>query len=535
MRPLRIAAVLLLTLCCASSPLRAQPEEPKLVVVIVVDQMRADYPVRYASLLQHGLKQLTSRGAWYRNASYPYMMTVTCAGHTTIGTGALPYRHGMIQNEWYDRETAKPVTCNADPETTDVSDGTSRGPSGSAKRMMVPTLAETMRGMLKSRVATMSIKSRSAIGLAGHTGDFVVWFGGRAAWGTSSAFSPVLAPWFSTFLKGNPVDGDADKVWKRTLPPARYQYEDDAPGERGIAGWGATFPHPLGRAGDAAYLQHWLQSPFADDYLERIAEAAVDELHLGMQDRTDFLGISFSMLDSIGHAFGPRSQEVQDTLVRLDVTIGKLLEFLDKKVGAGKYVVALTADHGVADMPEQIAGGGRVAIATIRARVEAAVKTALGGEGPFVAAAEGSEIYFAPGVFDRLKSSPAALRAAVAAAGAVPGVGRILTSDQVSRSRARASKDPQIRAAALSYFPGRSGDLLIIQKDNWILAPTGTTHGSLYPYDQRVPLILYGAGIRTGVRTEAATPADLAPTLASLIDLRLPSTDGRILTGALQR
>ncbi len=534
MKSVWLAALLLLTVPPARAPLGAQAARPKLVVFIVADQMRADYPVRYGGLLQHGLKRLTTEGAWYTNAAYPYLTTVTCVGHTTIGTGTFPYKHGMIGNMWYDRATAKAVTCNADPETTDVSYGAWTGPGDSAKNMLVPTLAEVMGAALKSKVATMSMKARSAIGLAGHKGDFVTWFGDHSAWETSSVFTQAPVGWFVGYLKGNPAEGDADKTWERTLPAERYQYADDAPGERGAVGWQAAFPHPLGAAGDAAYYAHLMQSPFLDEQLEKMAEAAVDDMHLGTEDRTDFLGVSFSSLDSVGHAFGPRSHEIQDMLVRLDITVGKLLDHLDKKVGAGNYVVAMSSDHGVADLPEQNTAGGRLSTAAVRAAIDAALKPALGGEDPYVAAVSGGDVYFKPGIYNRLKADRVSLRAATDAARALPGVARVFTSDEIATAEARGSKDAQLRAAALSYFPGRSGDLIVLVKENWMMAATGTTHGTLYDYDKKVPVILYGAGIRPGVRKEAATPADLAVTVASMVGVMLPSPDGHVLTGALK-
>jgi predicted AlkP superfamily pyrophosphatase or phosphodiesterase len=535
MRPAALALAVALSLLPPAPVTPAQTAAPKLVVFLVVDQMRADYLVRYSGLLEHGLKRLMSDGAWYRNAAYPYLTTLTCVGHNTIGTGTLPYKHGMISNAWYDREKGKSVTCNADPDTSIVSYGATTGPGDSAVRLMAPTLAEVMRGALKSRVATMSMKPRSAIGLAGHGGDFVTWFGDHATWDTSTAFTKAPVPWFVGYLKGNPVDRDADKVWERALPADRYQYQDDAPGERGSAGWDAKFPHPLGRAGDVAFLQHWLQSPFPDAYLEQMAEAAVDEMHLGTEERTDFLGVSFSMLDTVGHAFGPRSHEVQDVIARLDVAIGKLLDRLDQKVGAGKYVLALSADHGVADIPEQIEHAGRQSASAIGAVIEAAIKPGIGEDGPYIVAVSNTDFYFKPGLYDRLKQKPDLLKAAVKAASAVPGVARVLTSDEVSTAAARASKDPQVRAAALSYFAGRSGDLIVIPSENWMLIAAGTTHGTMYPYDQRVPVLLYGAGIRAGAQDEAATPADIAPTIASLVGVQLPAPDGRVLATALSK
>jgi len=534
-RLIAIVAALFVVLSVPAVPLRAQAGRPKLVVFLVVDQMRGDYPVRYASLMEKGLKRLTTQGAWFKNGAYPYLTTLTCVGHTTIGTGTLPWRHGMINNAWYDRETDKAVTCNGDPNTTEVSYATSQGAGDSAFRMMTPTLAETMRGTLKSRVATMSMKARSAIGLAGHEGDFVTWFGDRAAWETSSAFTKEPIPWFLAWSKANPVTKDADKVWERLLPEKRYQGDDDAEWEHGAAGWTPKFPHPLGPSGDAAFFQHWLQSPYPDAYLERMAEAVVDEMHLGTEDRTDFLGVSFSMLDTVGHAFGPRSHEVQDVFARIDVVIGDLLDFLDKKVGAGNYVVALAADHGVADIPEQSQTGGRVSMAAVRGLMEAAMKQSLGEAGPFVAATATGDIYLKAGVFDKLKGKKGALKAVMEAAGSVPGVGRVLSSDEISTPEARASKDAQIRAAALSYFPGRSGDLFVIPRENFLLVAAGTTHGTAYSYDQRVPVLLYGAGIKPGVYNDAATPADIAPTIAQIVGVRLPSPDGRVLTSALKQ
>ena len=535
MRLAAAAVALLMTLHAPQAAVQAQPARPKLVVFVVVDQLRADYLTRYGDTVQHGLKRLTKDGAWFRNGAYPYLLTVTCAGHVTIGTGTLPYKHGMIGNAWFDRATERSVACTADPKSQEVSYATSQGAGDSAVWMMTPTLAEVMRTSLGSRVATMAMKARSAIGLAGHSGDFVTWFGDRNVWETSSAFTPSPIGWFVGHLKGNPIDRDSEKTWERTLPLDRYQYSDDGTGERGAAGWGPTFPHPLGRAGDNAYIAHWAQSPFADEYLERMAEAAVTEMKLGLEDRTDFLGVSFSALDSVGHAFGPRSHEVQDTLARLDRTLGRFLDFLDEKVGKGNYVLAFSADHGVADIPEQVPGGGRTTMLAIRTAVDSLLKPALGGEGPFIAGSSGGEIYFKPGVWDRVKSDRALLSSVTKTLGNMSGIARVITSDEISTAAARTSKDAQIRTAALSYFPGRSGDLLVVPKENWLLTGAGTTHGSWYPYDQRVPVLLFGAGIQSGTRNDAATPADLAATVAAIVGVTLPSPDGRVLTQALKK
>jgi predicted AlkP superfamily pyrophosphatase or phosphodiesterase len=536
MKHATLAILLLLTIGSAAPPARAQAARPKLVVFIVVDQLRTDYLSEYDDLLKHGLKRLKSGGAWFRNAAYPYHATLTCPGHVTIGTGTFPYKHGMIGNAWYERATNSAPTCTTDADALKISYGTSMGAGDTPKRMMAPALAAMMRGALKSRVAAMSTKARSAIALAGQDGDFVTWLGGTN-WETSSAYTKTPVPWFVAYLKGNPIEKDADKVWERTFPADKYKYVDDLPGERGAAGWGPTFPHPLGRAGDAGFTAHWQQSPYADEYLGRMAEAAVDEMHLGTEDRTDFLGVSFSMMDAVGHSFGPRSHEVQDILARLDATIGRLLDHLDKKVGAANYVVALSADHGVAEIPEQLEGAGRQSMLAVRQAIEATIKAPLGGKGDetYVAAVSGGEVYFKPGVYDRIKADPAILKAIRTAVGAMSGIERIVSSDEATAPGARTSKDRYIRAVALSYFPDRSGDLFVIPKENWLFTSFGTTHGTLYSYDARVPVILYGAGIRAGSRSDAATPADLAVTVASLVGVTLPSPDGRVLTEALKK
>jgi arylsulfatase A-like enzyme len=220
-------------------------------------------------------------------------------------------------------------------------------------------------------------------------------------------------------------------------------------------------------------------------------------------------------------------------LVRLDATIGKLLSFLDEKVGADNYVLALSADHGVATIPEQTPNAGRQDTKHIQAAIETALKSVL-GEGQYVETAAYTDVYLRKGVYDKIHKDAKAIKAVKDALMALPGIANVLTADEVSTKDARESQDPQVRAAALSYFAGRSGDILIIPKENWLLAPTATTHGTLYPYDQRVPVIFYGATINPGPRDDPATPADVAVTLGSIIGVKLPSPDGQVLKGALR-
>jgi arylsulfatase A-like enzyme len=317
------------------------------------------------------------------------------------------------------------------------------------------------------------------------------------------------------------------------LPDGAYAGEDAAVGEQPPAGWTDRFPHPLDAGSLSLFAQRWMRSPYSDAYLGLLAQAAVDALELGKDERPDFLGVSFSALDLIGHAFGPESHEVQDALAHIDRTIGALIDYLDAAVGRRRYVLALTSDHGVAPIPEQLLArgidAGRLSAATLRDAVESALAIHLGA-GPHVAAVVGTEVYLHPGAAARLDATGPPFEAVRAAVTTLPGVARVFHRDELTAAR---GGDRERRAAASSYLPGRSGDLVVIPRKHWIATDAATTHGTAYDYDQRVPLLLFGAGIRPGRHSERVTPADIVPTLAALAGLAFPGTDGRPLARAL--
>jgi predicted AlkP superfamily pyrophosphatase or phosphodiesterase len=336
------------------------------------------------------------------------------------------------------------------------------------------------------------------------------------------------------FVDANPISADYGKVWERTLPVSAYRNADDAEGEGLASGWTRTFPHPLGVPGgqpDGQFYSRWQRSPFADDYLGRMAIGALDSWQLGRGAATDFLGVSFSSLDIVGHTYGPKSHEVQDVLVRLDRTIGRLLDHLDRTVGAGNYVLGFSADHGVADVPEQIGRGGRQPAKVAQDALNRAL-TPLIGPGQHVAASNYTDIYLTGAANARLRKSPTLVAAAMDALRSLPAVARVFRGSELASARARRSPDPVLRAAALSYHQGRSGDFIIIPKQYWLLSSNVTTHGTLYSYDQRVPVILFGASIKPGEYREAVTPADVTPSLGAIAGVPLAPTDGRALKEA---
>lgn len=501
---------------------------PTLIVLLVVDQMRADYLTRYSTHWNGGLKRLMTEGAWYQNAAYPYLSTVTCAGHATISTGRFPRSHGIVMNSWLDRQTGKVVDCTGDPrESTITAEGETPG-GDSAWRLQGPTLAEKVKSA-GGRVVTMSAKPRSAIMPAGKHGDAVVWFGGRGEFVTSSAYSKELPAFVRATLKAAPINDDRTKPWTRLLPPEDYIGPDDGLAERTPAGWTTVFPHSLDQP---QFLGLWQVSPWEDAYLVRLATAAVEDYKLGQGPKTDFLSISFSALDAVGHSFGPNSHEVQDILARLDQQVGAFLATLDEKVGAGKYVVALTADHGVAEIPEQARqegqDAGRLDMDLIRSTIERTLRPLFGRRTtPAVAGILYTDVYLMPDVPDLMSEHREAIGMLQKALPNVPGISRVFSANDLSRVNDR---DPVQRAAALSYYRGRSGDIIIIPKRGWIASSAGTTHGTLWDYDQQVPVIFFGAGVTAGQLHDAVTPADIAPTLARISGIELKGTDGRPLT-----
>jgi Type I phosphodiesterase / nucleotide pyrophosphatase len=508
---------------------------PKLVVILVVDQMRIDYLRWYASTFSAGLARLIRDGAWFTDGAYPYLNTVTCAGHATIGTGTFPYRHGMILNNWYDPKTGKSPYCTDDPTQTEISYNQLSPVQGdSAKLLRVPAIGEQIMKRGGQSVA-FSLKPRSAVTLTGRTSTAVAWFDDRGGWTTSTAFTKAPVPFLQAFIDANPMSADYDKVWERTLPLTAYQGEDAMPGEGKVVGWTSTFPHPLAVPGgqvDNDFYARWQRSPYSDEYLGRMAAAAVDALRLGRGPSTDFLGVSFSAVDGVGHVYGPRSHEVQDLLVRLDRTIGRLLDHLDATVGAGNYVVGVSADHGVAEIPEQVRGG-RVASKTVSTALQNVLVPAL-GPGTHVVSSAYTNIYLDAAARKRLSKDRALRDVALAALRSVEGISDAFWGPDLATAAARASTDPVRRAAALSHFPGRSGDFIIAPRDNWLMSTAVTTHGSQHAYDQRVPVILFGSPFKAGRYDGPATPADLLPTLAAVARLKIAATDGRVLRAAIR-
>ena len=516
---------------------------PTLLVLVVVDQMRADYLERFAGRFTAGFRRLREQGRIFEQTFYPYLNTVTCAGHATLGTGAWPKTHGIILNEWYRRELGRLRACTADADTTPVQYvGVPEKEGHSARELRVPTLAERLRAKWpESRAVSLAVKPRSAVMMAGKGATAVTWVGADG-WQTSTAYAREPVPEVVRALGPRPYERERGIVWERLLGEATYEGTDAGIGERPPTGWTNLFPHPLlSPEAPREFIELWQTSPYADEQLGVIAASLVESYQLGRRNSVDFLGVSFPATDKVGHDFGPESHELQDVVVRLDRTLGALLTALDRLVGRDRYALALSADHGVAPVPEARPAsgesGGRVPLATVADAVNIALTAAGLGPGPHVARVEYTEVYLTEAA--RAKVTAEMVGPVLTAIRAMPGVRTAVWTPALATLD---HSDPVVRAIQAGFVPGRSGDITLAPAPYWIFVPgrnpTGgnaTTHGSSNEYDQHVPLIFLGAPFPAGRVRDAATPADVAPTLAATVGLSYDGVEGRALAAAMRK
>ncbi len=526
------------------APALAVPQVPKLVVMLVVDQFRADYEEMYGTQWTGGLRRLFSTGAVFSLAQYPYGGTVTCAGHFSIGTGSLPSAHGMVSNTFFDPAVNRAALCTSDAAAQSVPFGGGEGREHhSPKKLLLPTFADELKAQSRHApyVVSVSLKPRSAMALGGRNGPntMVMWEEDHGVWATSDTYTKTPWPEVEQYVRENPITKAYGTEWERLRLPGSYWFADDATGEASPAPWGRVFPHKFEtRAGtpDNSYISMWERSPLSDEYIAGLATSLATRVRLGQHPGTDLLGISFSALDLVGHEYGPRSQEVQDVLIRLDALLGKLFDTLDREVGAGRYVVAMSADHGVAPLPEQMTAAGldagRISATEIRNAVQNGMNKLL-GEGMYYGSLAEQNLYLRPGVMDKLRAQPGGVESIRRAIAGVTGVSRVYIPEELGDSTP--TTDALLQAWRLSYMPGRSGDFVIVPKAYWIIDSAGTTHGTPYGYDQRVPVLFMGSGVRSGRYLTPASPLDIAPTLAWLTGITLAHTDGKVLVDAFVR
>lgn len=514
-------------------------DKPKLVVGIVVDQMRQEYLYRFEKKFgPGGFKRLTGDGFMLKNAHYNYVPTYTGPGHASVYTGTTPAIHGIIGNDWYDKNAHKFVNCVEDEKQKPV--GSEKGNGDvSPWRMISSTVTDELKlaTQMRAKVIGLSLKDRGAVLPAGHMADGAYWFDGTTGnFISSTYYKPGLPQWLDKFNALKLADQYLNKEWNTLLPIAQYTESgpDDTAYETIFKGKERpVFPYKLKELRlNSPGFDLLITTPFGSDLLTDAAKAAIEGEELGKDDITDFLTVSYSSPDYVGHSMGANAIELEDTYLRLDKNIEDLLNDLDKKVGAGQYVVFLTADHAVADnakfMKDNKMPAGIFRQANIEVALNDFLNKNLSGIDSVIEKISNDQVFLNHKAFGTdPKSSSVDMLVATELISQylmrVEGVADVFTASSL---RASNYSDEGLRGKVVrGYNRRRSGDIAFVLEPNWMswTGVTGTTHGSGYTYDTHVPIVFYGWGIRKGSSTLYHPITDIAPTISTLLKIKFPS------------
>lgn len=511
-------------------------EAPKLVVGIVVDQMRYEYLYRFQSKYgEGGFKRLLSEGFNVRNGHYNYAPTVTGPGHASIYTGSTPAIHGVIGNEWYDKDLKKDVNCVEDPRYTPV--GSSGNGDVSPWRMLSTTVTDELKLFTQKRakVVGVSFKDRGAVLPAGHMPDGAYWYDGATGnFITSTYYKTSLPQWVQKFNQQRLPEKYLSQQWATLLPVSQYVESgpDNTPYEKALGGKAQpVLPYDLASLRKPNDYSLIYGTPFGNDLLTEMAKAVLAGEDLGADNITDFLTISYSSTDALGHSVGPNAVEIQDMYLRLDKNIQDLLKTLDAKVGAGNYTLFLTADHAVADVAQYMTDNRIPAGYFNTKKVAGALNEHLQQYFPgknIIETISGGQVFFDQEVFE---SDPKASGVELLIATELT-VNFLLKQDGVanvySENVIRQSQYDEGGAKGMivrGYHAKRGGDVVILLEPGWYPAgdPRGTTHGSPWSYDTHVPILFFGNGIKKGSTVRHHDITDIAPTISTLLNIKFPS------------
>jgi predicted AlkP superfamily pyrophosphatase or phosphodiesterase len=516
----------------------AEPTVPKLVVVIVIDQMRFDYFERFGPQWKHGLGQLREQGRFFTQARHQHAMTETAPGHATISTGTHPAHHGVVANSWLDRTTGTKVNAVDDRSATIFGNPDAVGMSSAS--LLRESVGDWMQAANPDAVVvSLAVKDRAAILMGGKRPDAAIWYDSKiGAFTSSSYYAEQLPAWVSAYNDKGRADAlYGESGWTLSQPDEVYgssRRQVDPKLVTTFEEYALTkqFPHVI--AADGKQPRHVMRdTPFGDQMLLELARDAITATHMGADDVPDLLLVGISGGDYAGHRYGPDSVEIHDYFLRLDEQLGAFIADLDQQLG-DDYVLLLTSDHGVAPMPEYsdipTAGrfGGKL---TLLPTLEAAAKTVelQASERPSFEFTHGVDLTFPEAVDEATR---ARFRSEVA---------RLLrerdevddawTRDELAGSDERSE---YARAWRISFHPERSSDINLQFAPGVVLYSEGTGHGTPYPYDQHVPLLIRGAG-RAGVDDQPVSSIDVAPTIAELVGVAVPAgVDGKAISLELE-
>ena len=536
---------------------------PRLVLQITVDQLRGDLPARYLDEMgKGGFRYLLDEGVVYENAHHAHSNTETIVGHATLATGAYPADHGLIGNTWFDRDSAQMtyniednryplLTAGADVDKTTEIDPTqrvARSDGRSPAAMLVSTFSDELaiHTANQAKIFGVSVKDRGAVSMAGHAGK-AFWFSKASGDFVTSAFYYDKYPqWVNTFNATRPAQRYANQSWELMLEPSAYTHAetDDQPWETSFGDYGRTFPHPYG-PGDGKYFTTLLTiSPAGDELTLDFAKQLIDNEAIGQDSVTDYLSVSFSSTDYVGHLFGPSSLEAEDNLLRLDRTLAELLAYVDDKVGLKHTLVVLSADHGAPEVPPLLNEYGIEA-----GYVEPDTWDKTAGinrlKKRFGIGGELIQTFFPPYVYlnrtlmqEQGVDQAEVERAVARELSKFEGVSLALSSTDLINGQVA---DTDINRLILnSHHPRRSGDVFLVFEPNWFIndfdgLTVAVTHGSPWRYDTYVPVIFAGAGLKPQRVYREIETVDLASTLSELIGTNRPSgARGQVLPEVMQ-
>lgn len=519
-------------------------DTPKLVVGIVVDQMRYDYLSRFWNHYgEGGFKRLVKEGFNCKNNHFNYAPTSTGPGHTSVYTGTTPATHGIIGNNWYDKSLDKDVYCASDTAYESVGT-TSNAGKMSPHRMNVTTITDQLRlhTQMRGKVIAIALKDRGAVLPGGHTANAAYWFHGRdeGNWISSSFYMSELPQWVQDFNAGRSV-AQYNKPWTTLKDSNTYlesgldnnEYEGKFNGEAT-----PTFPHDLPNLWNSNNAYDMLKATaFGNTITADFALAALENENLGADNITDFLAVSFSSTDYVGHKYGVNSKEIQDTYLRLDKDLERLLNELDIKVGKGEYTVFLTADHGAVNVPkyleDQKIPAGYMDSSKMKDEFGEFLKYTYGTT-DIVLNFSNDQIFLNHKIIDNLDLDIEKVQETIAKEFLkYKDVYRVYTAQQMWKNH-YTEGIPYILQNG--YNQKRSGDILIVLNPGTInYSRTGSTHGSSQIYDTHVPLLFYGKGIKKGSTVDRTEIPDIAPTIASLLGIAFPNgTTGKPISTVLE-
>jgi predicted AlkP superfamily pyrophosphatase or phosphodiesterase len=507
---------------------------PKLVVGIVVDQMRWDFLYRYYDRYSPGgFKRLLTSGFSCENTFIPYTPTKTAPGHASIFTGSVPAIHGIVANDWYRRDLRRTWYCAEDTTVETVGSQSKEGRMSPAN-INTTTITDELRLATNFRNKTIGIalKDRGGILPAGHTANAAYWFDNTTGgWISSTYYMKELPDWVKKINDKKLPDKYLQQNWETLYPIDTYTQStaDHKTYEVFTNGDDVSFPHVTSGITEKKY-DVFRHTPYGNTYTLELAKAAIAEEKLGQGKFTDFLTISFSATDYIGHYFSPNSIEVEDTYLRLDKDLAELLNYLDTKVGKGQYLLFLSADHGAPQAPdflkENKVPAGMLSFSTtalnekaekkfgVKSLIERIMNAQVYINYPVLQQNNISEKVFKEWVMSELRSNPAVLY--------VLDMKELDNTTLPSRIK---------EMATLGYNPTLCGDIQYILKPQWIgRSANATDHGNWNPYDSHIPLLWYGWGIKPGKTNRETYMTDIAPTVAALLRIQMPSgTIGRAI------